>query len=367
MNEKGNQITLGIDLGGTSTRVGLFDADMRLVSSESMPTRVANGPQDCVDSIASSLHRLLRDARTAGERAEVLGIGIGSPGPINLRTGVLGRLPNFPGWDHFPLRDALCQAAGLPVLLECDANAAAIAEWKLGAGRLAGLESMAMVTLGTGVGSGLILGGRVWHGMFGMGGEVGHASVDPEGLLCGCGSRGCLEMYASANGLLRLAQASAASEAGTSALRALVRQPHGFTPHAVADLAGQGDPAAVLTLERLGYYLGLGIANLINVLDLPMIVVGGGVAGAWPLFAPAMFRTVRDFSVVYRLATPTQFEQHEHDRTFIRPALLGAGAGLLGAALLPHLAVAAGPPQSLSPQSASQQNLTIQKLSAQDL
>ena len=344
-----NQITLGVDLGGTSTRVGLFDAGMRLVSSQIMPTPVADGPQICVDAMAAALHALLRDFRATGRQAKVVGVGIGSPGPINLRTGVLGLLPNFPGWDNFPLRDALREATGLPVHLECDANAAALAEWKLGAGQASGLDSMAIVTLGTGVGSGLILAGRVWHGMFGMGGEVGHATVDPGGPLCGCGSRGCLEMYASANGLLRLAQAQAASDAGTPALRALLQQPGGFTPHQVAELAEGGDAAAGLAFERLGYHLGLGISNLINVLDLPMIVVGGGVAGAWPLFAPAMFRAVRDFSVVYRLATPTQLEFHEQDRTFIRPALLGAGAGLLGAALLPHLATASEDAMTLTP------------------
>ena len=128
-------------------------------------------------------------------------------------------LPNFPGWDDFPLRDALIEASGLPVWLECDANAAAIGEWKLGAGRSTGLQSMAMLTLGTGVGSGIILDGKVWHGMFGMGGEVGHATVNPEGPVCGCGSFGCLELYASATG-------TASACAGDSG----ERQRHGRAP-----------------------------------------------------------------------------------------------------------------------------------------
>lgn len=337
-----NGSTIGIDLGGTSVRTGLFDDDMQLVGSRTLPTRVAAGPEAFVAEIASTIAEVLRDSGVAQSSGKLLGIGIGSPGPINLRTGVLGLLPNLPGWGGFALRDALQDATQLPVTLECDANAAAIAEWKLGAGKASALDSMAMLTLGTGVGSGLVLHGRVWHGMFGMGGEVGHASVNPDGPLCGCGSRGCLEMYTSANGLLRLAKAVAESGKGTPALEHIVSDAAGFTPLQIANLAETtGDPGALLAFEQLGHYLGIGIANLINVLDLPMVVVGGGVAGGWRLFAPAMFRAVRDYSVVYRLATPSQTDTLEADRTFIRPALLGPSAGLMGAALLPRLSASA--------------------------
>lgn len=329
-------VTIGIDLGGTSIRAGLYDAAMRLVGSESMPTRVAAGPQAAVEEMAAAVRGLLQEQAGGDGAVEALGIGIGSPGPINLRTGVLGLLPNLHGWENFPLRDALAEATGLPVMLESDANAAAIAEWKLGAGKAVGLDSMAMLTLGTGVGSGLILNGRVWHGMFGMGGEVGHTVVQPGGLLCGCGSSGCLEMYASANALIRFAREAARGADASEAMRAL-GDAATLTPLEVALLAEAGDRSALGTFERLGIYLGIGVANLINTLDLPMIMIGGGVANAWPLFAPAMFRTVREYSVVYRLVEPAQREAMETDRTFIRPAMLGPAAGLLGAGLLPHL------------------------------
>jgi glucokinase len=330
-------VTIGVDLGGTSIRVGVFDAAMTLLESHSMPTRVADGAQSVIEEIADVARMLLARGQDAGSGYEPLGIGIGSPGPINLRTGVLGLLPNFPGWDNFPLRDALAEAAGLPVILEGDANAAAIAEWKMGAAKDADIESMIMLTLGTGVGSGLVLNGKVWHGMYGMAGEVGHATVDPHGLLCGCGSRGCLEMYASANGLMRLARAVAASDDSTEELRALLLTPESATPRHVAALAESGDRAAIIAYERLGWYLGLGIASVINTLDLPLIVVGGGVASAWKLFADAMFQTVRDYSVVYRLVAPTQLKTLEKDCTYICPASLGPQAGLLGAGLLPLL------------------------------
>ncbi|MGI4829289.1 MAG: ROK family protein [Janthinobacterium lividum] len=333
-----NKVTIGIDLGGTSMRVGVFDDAMQLLHSTSMPTQVAGGPERAVARLTAAVQDLLATVAESKPGLQPFGIGIGSPGPINLRTGVLGVLPNLPGWENFPLRDRLADAAGLPVVLECDANAAAIAEWKLGAGQAAGLDSMAMVTLGTGVGSGLILGGKVWHGMFGMGGEVGHATVDPGGWACGCGSRGCLEVYASANGLIRLVRSIVDASKATPPLKVLAEQPEPFTPLQVAQLAEAGDASAILAFERLGHYLGIGIANLINTLDLPMIVVGGGVASAWPLFAPAMFRSVKQYSYVYGMASPTQLETMETDRTFIRPALLGPAAGLLGAALLPVLA-----------------------------
>jgi glucokinase len=260
----------------------------------------------------------------------------------------LGLLANFPGWDGFPLRDALIEATGLPVILESDANAAAIAEWKLGAGKTTGLSSMAMLTLGTGVGSGLILNGEVWQGMFGMAGEVGHAIIVPDDLPCSCGSSGCLEMYASANGLMRLARTVAVSVHGTAALRELAGGTGEFTPLQVAKLAEAGDRGAQLAFEQLGVYLGIGIANLISTLDLPLIVVGGGVATAWPLFASSMFKAVHDHSLVYRLMAPTQTLTIEQGHTFICQAVLGPSAGLLGAALLPHLHGLGAPSTPLS-------------------
>jgi len=302
-----------------------------------MPTPVAAGPEAAIQAIADTVRALLVAEYEAGTVYEPVGLGIGSPGPINLRTGVLAALPNLPGWERFPLRDRLSEATGLAVTLESDANAAAIAEWKLGAGRAAGLDSMAMLTLGTGVGSGLILAGKIWQGMFGMGGEVGHSSVEPNGWLCACGTCGCLEMYTSANGLVRLAHAVAESPEGTPALRRLLTQSACLTPLAIAQEAEAGDVGSKLAFERLGHYLGIGIANLISTLDVPVIVIGGGVARAWPLFADSMFRTIRDCSMVYRHVAPAQVESLEADRTFICPALLGSAAGLLGAALLPVL------------------------------
>ncbi len=333
-----SNLSIGIDLGGTSLRLGLFDsafADNELspLSSRTLRTRVEDGPEAVVSDMAECIISLTSELPSD---TTFSGIGIGSPGPLNLQLGTLGLLPNFPGWDGFPLRDRLSAATGMPVFLEKDANAAAVAEWKLGAGRSAQVQSMAMITLGTGVGSGIILHGRVWHGMVGMGGEVGHVSIDRNGPICGCGSYGCLEQYASANGLIRIAREQSMTAGCSTDFLDLTEKP-GFTPLQVARLADNGDPCALRSFAELGAALGFGLAGLVNTLDPPLIVIGGGVASAWHLFAEQMFKTVREFSIVYRLGAPTQLAFMEADRTFIRPAELGPSAGLLGAALLPTI------------------------------
>lgn len=323
-------VHLGIDLGGTSLRVGAFDTGMQLLASRVMPTRVRSGPQAVVADMADAISSLLDE--TTG-RADA--IGLGSPGPLNLTNGTLGQLPNFPGWDFFPLRSALEDLTGLPVTLDGDANAAALAEWKLGAGRNEGVDSMAMLTLGTGVGSGIILEGRIWHGIVGMGGEVGHVSVNYDGPACSCGGHGCLEYYASATGIERSARALASHSHGK--LADLYASNRNVTARQLADLAHSGDREARAVYTQVGRYIGRGLAALVNTLDLPLYVIGGGVAAAWDLFAPEMYQTLRELSYVYRLQQPSQYSRHEPGRPFITPATLGPDAGLLGAAMLPTL------------------------------
>ncbi len=323
-------VHLGIDLGGTSLRVGAFDDNMQLLATRVMPTRVRSGPQAVVTDMADAIASLLDETIA---RAEA--IGLGSPGPLNLVDGTLGQLPNFPGWDFFPLRSSLEELTSLPVVLDGDANAAALAEWKLGAGRAEGVDSMAMITLGTGVGSGIILDGRIWQGMVGMGGEVGHVSVNFDGPVCSCGGRGCLEYYASATGIERAARARANGSRGP--LADLFASNRNVTARMIANLATSGDRDAREIYAQVGRYLGRGLAGLVNTLDLPLYVIGGGVAAAWDLFAPEMFRTLRELSYVYRLQQPSQLTRRELNRPFVACATLGPDAGLLGAAMLPSL------------------------------
>jgi glucokinase len=333
------ELAIGVDLNGTSLRIGAFTGGLEPVESISMVTRVAAGPDAVVADIAGGVRRLIQSHLGSGKGAgKLAGVGVGSPGPINLIEGRLGRLPNFPGWDGFALRDALEQALGLPVALECDANAAALAEWKAGAGKEIVVDSMCMLTLGTGVGSGIVLDGKIWHGMVGMGGEAGHVPILPDGPVCGCGSRGCLEMYASATALVRIATEMAVSgEAKDIAQLIEAKKVEGkaITALDLALLARGGGSGARELYRRLGFHLGLGLAGLVSTLDLPLYIIGGGVASAWDLFSDQMFETLHAYSYVYRLGEPSQRLKKEKDKTFVCPAQIGPGAGLLGAAMLP--------------------------------
>jgi glucokinase len=318
---------LGIDLGGTNLRVGAFDSDFQLISSRVLPTRVSAGPEAVVMDMSEAVSSLLDE--TGGQAASV---GLGSPGPINILTGKLGQLPNLPGWENFPLRSALQEVTGLEVHLDCDANAAALAEWKAGAGRIERVQSMAMLTLGTGVGNGLILNGAIWHGMVGMGGEAGHVSVDFDGPLCSCGARGCLEMYASATAIERAARAKAQN--GAAGLARLFDRKPSADARDIAALAKSGDPDAIALYQDAGRAIGRGLAGLVNTLDLPLYVIGGGVAAAWDLFCAALFHELREQSYVYRLAEPSQLHRREPNSPFVTCAKLGPDAGLIGAAML---------------------------------
>jgi glucokinase len=214
----------------------------------------------------------------------------------------------------------------MSVEIECDANLAALAEQKLGAGATHGVDSLCVLTLGTGVGSGLVLDGRIWHGATGMGGEAGHIVVqDIEGAPCGCDGFGCLEQYASASAVVRMARE-----------RMLESVP--ATAHEVALLARSGDLRAASVFESVGHALGIALTGLINTLNLTLYLLGGGVCDAWDLLAPTMFRTLRKRSYVYRLTEPDVLDplSLEVNKTYVLGAQLGSTAGLLGACLLPY-------------------------------
>ena len=227
------------------------------------------------------------------------------------------------------------------MVLENDANAAAMGEKWLGAA--AGVDDMCMFTLGTGVGGGLVLQGQIWHGMTGMAGELGHINVEPDGHPCNCGSRGCLEQYASATAIKRMAQEAIASGNAPHMARAL-KEDVEFNSKMIFDLAMQGDAQARTIFERVGKALGTVIADMVNIFNFPMYVIGGGVSSAWDAFAPLMLETVGRNSFVYRATAPTENKQAGNAPsrsvrgTMITKALLGGDAGLIGAARLPMIA-----------------------------
>jgi glucokinase len=323
--------SIGIDLGGTNLRIAAYSGAFEQLESVSLRTRIDAGPAAVLRDMADVV-RSMRKSRES--RGCLAGVGIGSPGPIELPEGKLRAPANLPGWDGLELRSELHKLLDVPVIVESDANAAAFAEWRLGAGRTYNTDSMAMFTLGTGVGGGLILNGKIWHGAMGMAAEPGHTVVYPGGHLCNCGSYGCLEMYASATGLRRMA-AEAAAGRGGERLREILAGKGELHAHDVANLARQGDAVSNKIFEEVGAALGLGIANVVSGLNLSLYVIGGGMAQAWELFAPAMFRSLTAASQVYRLTTPHDINRMEPRLTNVHPAHLGSEAGLLGAALLP--------------------------------
>ncbi len=324
-----SSFSIGVDLGGTNLRVAVVDSAGKLLEKLTTGTEVARGRDRVITEMCNDIQKLAAQFASSGT---LCGIGIGVPGIIDIGTGFLRESPNLPGWADYPVRDEIERRLGTRVVLENDANAAALGEKWLGAGVT--VENLAMLTLGTGVGGGLILGGRIWHGMTGMAGELGHFSVQPDGPGCGCGSRGCVEQYASATAIVRMARE--ASQRSPELTRALRDNPE-FSAKIVHQLALQGDEQARHIFRRVGWALGIVLAGLINALNLPMFVIGGGVASAWDAFAPAMFEEIEERSFVYRATEPGKTGKIERQKTIVTRALLGSDAGLFGAARLPML------------------------------
>lgn len=320
--------SIGVDLGGTNLRVAAYKPGSGLLETILLPTRLTAGREAVVGDMCGAIEQLQSRFSVTGELA---GIAIGTPGPLELPAGVLHNPPNLRGWDGFNLREAVEARLNRPAILESDANAAALAECYLGCGKTMGIDSLCMLTLGTGVGNGIILEGKIWDGAAGMAGEAGHATVYPDGPECACGSQGCLEMYASATAVVRTARQR--STDGTAPALA----GESWTAQALAKAADEGNADARKIYEDAGRALGIELAALVNTLNLPLYVVGGGLAQAWRLMKDAIFEELRHRSYVYRLTAPESpiAARNPAGTTYVLPAELGPDAGLLGACILP--------------------------------
>ena len=323
--------SIGVDLGGTNLRVAAVDDQACLLEKVTLGTQVDLGRDRVIDDMCHAIRSL---SEKYDGRSSLQGIGIGVPGIIDMRTGMLRESPNLPGWADYPVRAEIERRLGTRVILENDAKSAALGEKWLGAAR--DVDDMAMLTLGTGVGGGLVLGGRIWRGMTGMAGEFGHMTVEPEGVPCKCGNRGCLEQYASATAVVRMARE--AIQIGAQGLAQAANADAEFNAKAIYNLAIQGDEDARKIFRRVGRALGIVIANLVNALNLRMYVVGGGVSSAWEAFAPFIFEELRQRSMVYAATAPTsnagdqgasaQVEAGGGTRTIVTRSLLRSDAGL---------------------------------------
>ncbi len=329
------KFTVGVDMGGTNLRIAGYSTSWDRLSSVAIPTRVSDGPDAVLSDMAGAI---LQVVEQCGGTDEVEGIGIGSPGPIELPEGRLLQPPNLPGFHALELKTELERRLGIPVVVESDANAAALAEAHAGAGERHGVDSLCMLTLGTGVGNGLVFNGKIWHGFRGMAGEAGHVSIWPDGIPCPCGNRGCLELFASATGIVRMARETA-YEGRSPRTRELIDKGESITARDVACFAEAGDEGALIVYDTVGRALGLSLAGLVNTLNVPLYVIGGGASAAWPLFAPALFRELERASYVYRLTMPENRYTYIPGKTNVLPAVLGSDSGLLGAAMVPHFAL----------------------------
>jgi glucokinase len=313
------------------------------VEKVTLGTQVSLGRDHVVTEMCDAIQRL---SQKYGNSGALMGIGIGVPGIIDMQTGLLRESPNLPGWADYPVRDDIQRRLNTMVILENDANVAAFGEKWLGAAK--DQSDMAMLTLGTGVGGGIVFDGKIWHGMNGMAGEFGHTTVEPEGHPCKCGNRGCLEQYASATAVVRMAREAIAQDGASALARASHSDPE-FSAKSIYNLAIQGDEDARRIFRRVGRALGIVLSAMVNSLNLPIYVVGGGVASAWESFAPTVFDELRHRCMVYAATAPpdplasasgasAHVDPGPGRKTIITRALLGSDAGLYGAARLPMVA-----------------------------
>jgi glucokinase len=304
---------IGVDIGGTKIAAGVVAEDGRILERVRVPT-----PPDDEPATLAALHAVVDELRDRDPRVEA--IGVGAAGLVE-RPGGNARWAPHNTYRRLELRRLLHERTGLPTSVDNDGNAAAWAEARFGAGAVS--DDLVLVNVGTGIGGGLVLNGQLYHGEHGFAGELGHLIVDPDGDRCACGNRGCLEAMASGSTLGRLGREAAAADPG-GRLAALAGGPDLVTGEVVFAAAAEGDKPALALFERVGHWLGVGIASLVTIFDPDLVVVGGGVAATGDLLlAPAR----------------ASFERYVHARDHrdlppVVPARLGADAGLVGAATL---------------------------------
>lgn len=287
MTKARNRYILGVDLGGTNIVVGAMPEDgSRELAIRSEPTHAERGSEAVVDRIVSMIAQVTSDviASHDAQQHDFLGVGIGAPGPLDRERGVVVVAPNL-GWRDFPLRDAISDRIRLPATLDNDANCATLGEWWRGAAQ--GARNVVGITIGTGIGGGIVIGGQLYHGSSDVAGEIGHTTIDSTGRYCRCGNYGCLEAYASGPAIaLRAREALERDE--VSALHKMVKGDLDLlTAATVYEAAHRGDALALEVVRDTARFLGTGIANLLNTVNPDVVVITGGVTRAGDrLFEP---------------------------------------------------------------------------------
>ena len=315
-------VIAAVDIGGTKIALGLSDLEGRALPFRRFPTQVERGPHRILEHALDELEKM---AAEAGGRVAAVGVGCG--GPLSRSRGLILSPPNLPGWDEFPVVSLIEERMGVPVLLDNDANAAALGEYEYGAGR--GVENLVYITISTGIGGGLIVGGRLVYGVGDAAGEVGHMVVAPNGPPCGCGARGCLEALCSGTGIARRAAERLAGGARASTLLGAGGSKE-ITARAVAEAARAGDRVAVEVWDETIEYLALGLGNIIAALAPEAIILGGGVSTAGDQLLVPLRRRIRESVKIAPV-----------EEVRIVQAALGGDSGAYGALLLGRQALAA--------------------------
>jgi len=312
---------LAIDLGGTKIIAAIISHQGQVMAKEYHPTLADEGPQSVIDRILSAIDHLLR-VRNMGS-SQLHSISIAAAGAIDLDQGVITISPNLPGWHDIPLRDIVRKECGVNTFLINDANAAALGEHHFGAGR--GVNNLIYLTVSTGIGGGIIINGELYSGPCGSAGEIGHMTIDINGLRCSCGNVGCLEMLASGTAVAREA-IRRISQGEESTLTEMVEgKIDNITAEKVGVAAQGGDSLALEVISKAATYLGVGMVNVVNIFNPEMIIVGGGVAQIGDLFLEPARQVVKERAF-----------QLSAQAVSIVPAQLGDNAGLLGAAVFAH-------------------------------
>jgi glucokinase len=317
MGRNHDALSLGIDLGGTKILTAVANARGEMLSRDHSITPAKEGQQAVVKSIIESVSRTLDQARVA--TSDLIAIGVGAPGLSNPETGVLFTSPNLPGWKDVPLRDIIEKALGSKAFLINDANAAAIGELYFGAAR--GAKDFIYITVSTGIGGGIIIDGKIYAGSTGTAGELGHMVIDDNGPLCNCGNRGCWETLASGTALAREARLKIKDGAATSILQLAGGDLEKINAEAIHTAAQADDKLAKELITKIAYYLGVGLANLINIFNPEVIVIGGGLSNIGDMLLKPAFEE----------AGKRAFRQSYQAVRFTR-AELGRNSGVLGAA-----------------------------------
>jgi glucokinase len=317
----GNDYIMGVDIGGTKVAVGLIDATGAIVTQRRGPMVSNSDAATGLGSVLAAMDFVLADLES---HQEIRAIGICAPGPLDPQTGIIINPPNLPCWRDFPLAAEVAARRHLPVKVDNDANSAALAEVRWGAGR--GYNNVVYVTVGTGIGTGIILDGRIYHGRTGAAGEGGHVSIDYRGPICACGKRGCIEVLASGPAIVKRARGKLL-DAGTSRSSMLLQLTNGNLEAVTTEMVGQasvaGDLVAHETLQETADLLTLWLGNLVDLLDPEAIIFGGGVTAA-----------LVPFFVTMRTRLPRYCINPRASEVALLPAHYGADSGIAGGAAL---------------------------------